>query len=85
MTAEYFHEQESMRFRFGDDDRGILGVLTDRYIGANPPVPFTFRAFARSGILQTEEGLYDLNWGKRFPDAKLGPYAYAYGKVWSDG
>ncbi|MBD0378697.1 glycoside hydrolase family 88/105 protein [Paenibacillus sedimenti] len=81
----YFHELESVQSRLGDDDKQILKVLADRYIGANPPVPFTYRAFHKSGVWQTEEGLFDLNLGRRFPEAKPGQYAYAYGLVWSDG
>lgn len=81
----YFNEQESIQSRLGDDDNRTLKVLADRYIGANPPVPFAFRAFYRSGILQNEEGMFDLNLGRRFPEARPGQFSYAYGLVWSDG
>ncbi|MDD9266554.1 glycoside hydrolase family 105 protein [Paenibacillus sp. GCM10023248] len=80
----YFHEQESIRARLGGDDVRTLKVLADRYIGANPPVPFAFRAFNRDGILQNEEGLFDLDLGRRFPEAKQGQISYAYSLVWSD-
>ncbi|SDN32971.1 Rhamnogalacturonyl hydrolase YesR [Paenibacillus sp. yr247] len=81
----YFNEVESIKSRLGQDDKRTLKVLADRYIGANPPVPFTFRAFNRAGILQNEEGLFDLNLGRKFPEAKPGQFAYAYGLAWSDG
>lgn len=84
MTSYYFQPQESVHYRFGDDDRAILRVLADRYIGANPPVPFMFRTFHRSGVLQAKDGLYDLNLAAKFPDAEYGHYAYAYTWVWSD-
>lgn len=80
----YFNEQESIQSRLGRDDKRTLKVLADRYIGANPPVPFAFRAFNRSGILQNEEGLFDLDLGDRFPEAKQGQISYAYSLVWSD-
>ncbi|GGA02095.1 hypothetical protein GCM10008018_55370 [Paenibacillus marchantiophytorum] len=81
----YFHDIESIAARLGDDDRATLKVLADRYMGANPPIPFAFRTFYRSGILQNEHGMFDLNLGSRFPEARPGQYAYAYGLVWSDG
>lgn len=84
MTA-YFAEQESLRYRFGEDDKTMLEVLADRYIGANPPAPFVYRVFHRCGVLQTEEGLYDFDLADKLPHARNGQYAYAYGLVWSDG
>lgn len=80
----YFNEQESIQSRLGRDEKCILKVLADRYIGANPPVPFAFRAFNRSGILQNDEGLFDLNLRDRFPEARQGQISYAYSLVWSD-
>ncbi|WP_372634928.1 glycoside hydrolase family 105 protein [Cohnella sp.] len=83
MTS-YFDGHESIYNRFGEDDEGILKVLANRYIGANPEVPFTFRVFHSSGVLQTEDGLYDLNLLPKLPDAQAGQYAYGYALVWSD-
>lgn len=80
----YFDQRESIRSRFGDDDGKTLQVLADRYIGANPPAPFVYRVFHRSGILQNEEGLYDLGLSGRLPHARNGQSAYACGLVWSD-
>jgi unsaturated rhamnogalacturonyl hydrolase len=80
----YFNEQESIQSRLGRDEKRTLKVLADRYIGANPPVPFAFRAFNRSGILQNDEGLFDLNLRHRFPEARQGQISYAYSLVWSD-
>jgi unsaturated rhamnogalacturonyl hydrolase len=80
----YFDEMESLRYRFGDDDKQMLQVLADRYIGANPPAPFVYRVFHRTGVLQTEEGLYSLDLQEKLPHARNGQYAYAYGLVWSD-
>ncbi|MFC0331839.1 glycoside hydrolase family 105 protein [Paenibacillus sepulcri] len=83
MTA-YMEARESARYWFGDDERRILEVLAGRYAGANPPVPFALRAFAKSGMLQTEDGLYDMDFSAKLPEAAIGDYAYAYGLVWSD-
>ena len=83
--TRHFHEMESASMRFGDDDAAILKILADRYVGANPQVGFTYRAFHASGILQNEEGLYEVDLARRFPDAKPGQTAYACALVWSDG
>lgn len=80
----YIEPRESARYWFGDDERSILEVLSGRYAGANPPVPFALRAFAKSGVLQTREGLYDMNLSVKLPEAANGDYAYVYGLVWSD-
>ncbi|CAM4084641.1 glycoside hydrolase family 88 protein [Paenibacillus alkaliterrae] len=83
MTA-YMEPRESAHYWFGDDERRILEVLSGRYAGANPPVPFALRAFAKSGVLQTREGQYDMDLSAKLPEAADGDYAYVYGLVWSD-
>jgi unsaturated rhamnogalacturonyl hydrolase len=80
----YMEELDSSNYRFGDDDHAILTLLADRYIGANPAAPFIFRAFHRSGVLQTSEGLFDINMNEKLPHARNGQYVYACGLVWSD-
>ncbi|RIX59553.1 glycosyl hydrolase [Paenibacillus nanensis] len=82
--SAHMETRESARYAFGDDERRILELLASRYIGANPPVPFAYRAFSRLGILQNEEGLYEMELASRLPEAASGDYAYAYGLVWSD-
>lgn len=83
MTS-YIEARESIRYWMGDDDAGILKTIAGRYIGANPEIPFALRPFGETGILQTEEGYYDFNFGDRFREAKQGEAAYALGLVWSD-
>lgn len=80
----YLEPRESSRYWFGEDDKRILEVLAGRYVGANPPVPFALRAFAKSGILQNDEGLYEMNLSEKLQHAMNGQYAYVYGLVWSD-
>ncbi|MBB6669941.1 glycoside hydrolase family 88/105 protein [Cohnella nanjingensis] len=81
----YMEPRDSARYAFGDDDRRILELLSGRYVGANPPVPFALRAFSKAGVLQTSEGLYDMDLSERLPQATIGDYAYLFGLVWSDG
>lgn len=83
MTS-YIEARESIRYWLGDDDAGVLKTIADRYIGANPEIPFSLRSFAETGILQTEEGFYNFNFGDRFQNARPGDAAYALGLVWSD-
>ncbi|MHA7583626.1 glycoside hydrolase family 88/105 protein [Paenibacillus vandeheii] len=80
----YFSEPQSMYYRFGDDQDQVLKVLAERYIGANAQADFVYRVFQKSGILQNEKGLYDLNLNNRFPDAPKGQVSYAAALVWGD-
>ncbi|SFE52449.1 Rhamnogalacturonyl hydrolase YesR [Paenibacillus catalpae] len=80
----YIEPRDSARYAFGDEERRILELVASRYVGANPPIPFACRAFSHQGILQNEEGLYDMELTSRWPQAANGDYAYVYGLVWSD-
>ncbi|EAU0476084.1 glycosyl hydrolase [Salmonella enterica] len=80
----YFSEPQSMYYRFGEDHDQVLKVLAERYIGANAQADFVYRVFQKSGILQNEKGLYDLNLNNRFPDAPKGQVSYAAALVWGD-
>lgn len=80
----YFSEPQSMYYRFGEDQDQVLKVLAERYIGANAQADFVYRVFQKSGILQNEKGLYDLNLNNRFPDAPKGQVSYAAALVWGD-
>ena len=40
MTS-YIEARESIRYWLGDDDAGVLKTISDRYIGANPEIPFS--------------------------------------------
>jgi Predicted unsaturated glucuronyl hydrolase involved in regulation of bacterial surface properties, and related proteins len=80
----YIEPRQSARYAVGDEEHRILGLLASRYVGANPPIPFAYRPFSKQGILQNEEGLYDMELGSRWPQAVNGDYVYVYGLVWSD-
>ncbi|MDN4605136.1 glycoside hydrolase family 88 protein [Paenibacillus sp. F6_3S_P_1C] len=80
----YFSEPQSVYYRFGEDQDRVLKVLAERYIGANAQADFVYRVFQKSGILQNEKGLYDLNLNKRFPDAPKDQVSYAAALVWGD-
>lgn len=80
----YFNKRQSSNDAFGDDARSIIELVSSRYTGANPPIPFALRAFSTAGIMQTAEGLYDMEMASRLPEAKHGDYVYMLGRVWSD-
>ena len=40
--------------------------------------------YSRSLVFENEKGLYDLNLGKRFPDAPKDHISYAAALVWGD-
>ena len=80
----YFSEPQSMYYRFGEDQEQVLKVLAERYIGANAQADFVYRVFQQSGILQNDEGLYDLNLGERFPNAPKDHISYAAALIWGD-
>ncbi|TLS51513.1 glycosyl hydrolase [Paenibacillus antri] len=82
--SAYLEPRESARYWFGEDVRRVLEALSARYVGANPPVPFAMRAFSASGVLQTRDGLYDMDLSAKLPTAENGDYAYVLGRVWSD-
>jgi len=82
--SAYFEAPDSIAYRLGTDPGDVVSAVAERYIGANPPIPYMLRAFSRAGIAQGEDGLYRLDFGGRFPGAAAGSYAYAFGLVWSD-
>jgi len=83
MTS-YIQRPQSIGYWLGDRDEDIVRAIAEHYVGNNPAIPYQLRAFHRGGALQTEDGLYDLNFAARFPDAPRGSLAYAACLVWSD-
>jgi len=79
-----FEWKESSKYSLGTENSVILELVANRYIGANPPIPFVNRAFSTAGIMQNTEGLYALDFTERYAEARNGSYVYAYCLVWSD-
>jgi Predicted unsaturated glucuronyl hydrolase involved in regulation of bacterial surface properties, and related proteins len=82
--STYIQQPQSIGYWLRDRDEQIVRVIAEHYIGSNPPIPFQLRAFHRGGVLQLEDGMYDMNFAARFPDAVRGSLAYAACLVWSD-
>jgi len=82
--SQYFTPDESIHAWMGQDVPRVLEVIANRYIGQNPPLPFVFRVYSRRGLLQRDDGRYDLNLGPKWPQAKTGQWAYVYGLLWSE-
>lgn len=76
----YFPERDSAAARLGDFAiRDTLSIVMNRYIGENPALPFVYRCFSEKGIIQRQDGRYDLDLHARLPLARPGQLAYAYG------
>ena len=82
MNYPYFKESESAAYVYGTDPRSVIPLIAARYMGANPEMPFVWRAFDETGIAANEQGQYIFNFGERFPDAPEGSYAYAAGELY---
>lgn len=70
---------------YGADIETVLRTVADRYVGANPRVPFVFRLSSRQGFLRNERFGYVFDCGARFPDARREQSVYAWGGLWSEG
>lgn len=66
------------------DIEAILSLISNRYIGNNPPLPYVYRTYSGSGFRQLADGRYDISLTQRLPHAGIGQYAYAFGLVWND-
>jgi rhamnogalacturonyl hydrolase YesR len=82
--SQYFASDESIYAWMGQDVPRVLEVIANRYIGQNPPLPFVFRTYSKRGLLQRDDGRYDLNLDPKWPQAKTGQWAYVYGLLWCE-
>lgn len=82
--SQHFDHGDSMFNWAGENIPLVLEIIADRYLGQNPPLPFAFRAFSRRGFMQLDDGRYDLNLDPKWPQAKPGQWAYAFGLLWSE-
>ncbi len=81
-SSSYVDERESINYYLGDSTKQIIEVVAKRYIGENPPLPFVFHAFQKSGFLCGRGGRYDLNLSEKLPDAGQGQASYIATKLW---
>src|SRR5512136_3286644 len=82
--SQYFDRDESIYNWVGESIPRVLEIIANRYIGQNPPEPFTFRTFSKRGFLQWADGRCDMNLQQKYPEARLGQFAYVYGMLWSE-
>ncbi|MBO1514875.1 glycoside hydrolase family 88/105 protein [Metabacillus bambusae] len=82
--SSYFHQNESIYSKFRNHVEPIVETITCRYIGSNPPHPFTFRAFCKKGFLRCSDYRYYFDLADRFPKARNGQFVYTWAKLWSD-
>src|SRR3954467_1810869 len=83
--GHYFDDHLSMFAATGWQVEQSLAAIVRRYVGNNPPLPMTYRAYSRRGILRGKDYRYEMDFAKAFPDAKSQQYVYAWAKYWADG
>jgi unsaturated rhamnogalacturonyl hydrolase len=82
--SQYFDREDSIYNWAGEDLPLALEIIANRYVGQHPPLPFAYRAFSKRGFQQLDDGRYDLNLQAKWPRARPGQWAYAYGLLWSE-
>jgi unsaturated rhamnogalacturonyl hydrolase len=82
--SQYFDLDDSIYSWTGENIPLVLEIVANRYVGQNPPLPFSFRAFSKRGFQQLDDGRYDLNLQAKWPRARPGQWAYGYGLLWSE-
>src|SRR3954470_20551185 len=83
--GHYFEDDQSLFASAGPQVRTALDRIVKRYLRANPPLPLTYRAYSRRGILRGKDYRYIANFNSHFPHARDGQYVYAWAKYCSDG
>jgi rhamnogalacturonyl hydrolase YesR len=76
----YFDEAESIGRRNGGDIEKTLTVIAGRYMGANPPYPYTARPFTTRGLIRNRDSRYEADFSSLFPEAPQGSLVYVWGK-----
>ncbi|HVT81288.1 MAG TPA: glycoside hydrolase family 88 protein [Phycisphaerae bacterium] len=80
----YFENHLSMFAATGWQVKETLNAITRKFVGNNPPLPMTYRAYSRQGILRGKDYRYEADFSKVFPAAREEQYVYAWAKFWSD-
>lgn len=80
----YFDDDLSICGRQGDNISRNIQTIIQRYIGANPPHPLTYRAYSRRGIKRFRDYRYHFCCQELFPEATPESLVYAWAKLWSD-
>jgi rhamnogalacturonyl hydrolase YesR len=78
--GRYFDEAESIGRRNGGDIEKTLTVIAGRYMGANPPYPYTARPFTTQGLIRNRDSRYEADFFSIFPEAPQGSFVYVWGK-----
>ncbi|MBI5381083.1 MAG: glycoside hydrolase family 88 protein [Opitutae bacterium] len=80
----YFENHDSMYAQTGQDIDRTLACIVHRFVGQNPPHPFTYRAYCKRGILRDREYRYRVDFNSIFPTAQNEQLVYAWSKYWSE-
>ena len=83
--GHYFPDIKSLFARTGWQTNATLECVARQFIAQNPPLPLTFRAFDRRGLLRGPDFRYHADFDGIYPDAKPGQFVYAWSGYFSDG
>ena len=71
-------EGEQSIYQSGTTDiSGVLRTIAKRYMADHPKRSLGMYPQLDNGIIQSEDAMFDLDFGKMYPDAKDGAYCYA--------
>lgn len=79
---EYFKAEESAYQLYGNQDREVIALMANRFIGENPQAPYQYRLDFTSGILCNTAGWYQFDYGNRFSQSEIGEVCYAAGNLY---
>lgn len=75
----YFESKNGLQKQ--DTTESVMHRIADRYMRENPAHPFMYRSFSEDGFKRDAEARCILDFNAKFPDAKMGEYAYAVSKM----
>lgn len=67
-----------------EDNRRILERIAYRYMKENQPCAFYMRPWIQAGFMQEPDGMYNIDFGKKYPKAKNGAVAYACAYIYAE-
>ncbi|HCD45245.1 MAG TPA: hypothetical protein DEQ64_16235, partial [Lachnoclostridium sp.] len=81
--SNYFHLEESAFHVYGEQDREVIALMANRFIGHNPQAPYQYRLDFTSGITCNTKGWYQFDFSSRFSKAAVGEVCYGAGDLYS--
>lgn len=80
----FFEESESAAYRIGLSPKTVAQTVAQRYMADNPANHVVLAAAADEGFSYDNQGRIVIDFDKKYPNAAIGSYAYAFGYFISD-